>query len=670
MNYKKITFLSFFFIISLLFFSNREGHSQELNREVTSDKRAQKSFEDIYIHWFTALDKARIGANIPHADFDMFTRFSQKAMDSLRGDFMKRIGDKIVTTANVGKYETVLINSINSLYAKYETIRKRYPSSVEEYRNSKSFPSAPCDSACVNINFETGNLSGWNAYYAFNNSSLTSNLLTNITGGPVGAVTQACDDTLTHTSGFYNPSVGPNPSPDYQINITSGSRGDAIIPSVPVVSPFGGSYSVMLGDSTKVNCGVAILSQTFLVTPSNENFTYQYAVFLANPLHNYYQQPYFQIALLDQLGDTIPYCGDYNVVSGNGTQTFDSIVYNDTFLLETYTVYYKNWTIVDVPLKKYLGQCVTIIFESGDCSLGGHFGYAYVDASCSPNTIISSSPNLCGQDSISLTAPPGYATYVWTGPAGGILGSPSTQTIWVDSSGGYKVVLIPVTGLACADTLYDTVGVSVGPVPKPDFSATIGCAGQALYFKNTSTDTTTASFYWDFYNIGVYNDSNIIDPSWVYTTPGTYTVKLVEINKGCGADTLITIKIDSSVVGGFTAAGGCLGTIVTTVNSSTGATNYLWNYGDPPSGTNDTSSARNGSHNYTLPGTYTITLIAKNSGPCPDTVKQVITISPIPVPVITGFDSICPTYNDVLTVTGGTTYLWSTGATTSSITTS
>ena len=669
MHHKKTTFLSFFFSFCLLVLFNQNGFSQISDSTTQAGKQEHESFENIYIHWFIALDKARITSNISRADFDMFTRFSQKAMDSLRADFMQHIGDKTITTANVGKYESVLINSIHLLYAQYETIRKNYPSSVEEYKNAKSFPSAPCDSACNNINFASGNLSGWNAYYAFNNSSTTANSISNMTGGPAGAVTHAANDLLTSTVGYYNATVGPNQSPDYQINITSGSRGDAIIPTVPVVSPFGGQYSVMLGDSTQVNYGVAILSQTFQVTPTNDNFTYQYAVFLANPLHNYYQQPFFRVALLDQLGDTIPYCGDYNVVSGNGTQTFDSIVYTDTALNETYTVYYKNWTIVAVPLKNYMGQCVTIVFESGDCALGGHFGYAYVDASCSPGAIISSSPNLCGQDSISLTAPPGYATYKWTGPNHGILGSPTTQTIWVDSSGAYRVILVPVTGLACADTLYDTIGIAPGPVPKPDFSTTVGCAGQALHFINTSTDTATANFYWDFYNIGFYNDSNIVNPYWTYSTPGTYMVKLVEINNGCGADTTITIKIDSSVIGGFTAAGGCLGTTVITTNSSTGATSYLWNYGDPGSGTHDTSSATNGSHNYTLPGTYTITLIAKNSGSCPDTVKQVITISPIPVPVITGFDSICPSYNDILTVTGGTTYLWSTGATTSSIST-
>ncbi len=655
-------------MLCLLLLGSKDGFTQNLSNQNGSQAN-HESFEHIYLHWFIALDKARINSDISRTDFDMFTRFSQKAVDSLRGDFMQRIGHKQVNSGNVQQFETKLISSVTTLYNRYQNIKKLYPSSVDEYRYSKPLPPAVCNPSCTNIDFETGNLSGWNAYYAYNNSS-TSFALTNITGGPAGAVKQAANDLLTSTVGYYNTSVGPNPSPDYQVSITSGSRVDAIVPTVPVVSPFGGSYSAMLGDSSLVNYGVAILSQTFKVTPANENFTYQYAVFLANPLHAYYEQPYFRVTMLDQNGDTIPYCGEYNVVSGHGTQTFDSLTYYDAPLNETFMVYYKNWTMVTVPLKKFLGQCVTISFESGDCSLGGHFGYAYVDASCAPEGIISSSPNLCGQDSISLTAPPGSSQYIWSGPTNGIVGSSTNQTVWVDSSGVYRVILVPVTGMSCADTLYDSVGKSPGPIPKPSFHTFVGCAGQSIHFYNTSTDTSKAKFYWDFYNIGVTNDSSHIDPDWIYTSPGTYTVKLHEVYNGCGADTLITIHIDSTISGGFTVLGGCVGDVITAYNVSTGATSYKWNYGDPPSGPLNNSTGVNGSHVYNSAGTFTITLVAKNSGPCPDTVKQSVTISAVPKPIITGQDTTCPNTSDILKVTGGNSYVWDNGATTSSITVS
>ncbi len=319
-----------------------------------------------------------------------------------------------------------------------------------------------------------------------------------------------------------------------------------MFPVFSEVSPYGGKYSVMLGDSTGYNHGVAILSKTFLVKPNNTDFTYQYAVVLENPQgHSYYEQPFFQVALLDQNGDTIPSCGKYSVVSSGGKATgFIPVYVPPSNSVGNDTAFYKNWTVVSVPLKKYVGQCVTIIFESGDCSLSGHFGYAYVDASCAPLEILASSPSFCGQSTITLTGPPGFTQYKWTGPPNGIKGSDSTQIIHIDSSGHYQLISIPVTGLACADTLTIDIKDTTGPPPKPSFTTNAACAGQTIQFTNTSNPLggPGIKFYWDFYNLGSYQDSSV-NPTWAFNTPGTYYVKLYEVKNGCGTDTIIPVTV-------------------------------------------------------------------------------------------------------------------------------
>lgn len=670
MNIKKLLFLSTILTICLLF-----NNSGKLLSQSKLDYRPQannvEDFENIYLHWFFALDKARLTNNIPRQEFDVFSRFYEKKIDSLRVDFMQQITDGKVTTTNVAKQESELTNSIVSLFHKFQTVEKLYPSSVDEYRKYKApYLTGSCDSACNNINFASGNLSGWNAYYGVNASSTTVNNFALITGGPAGAVTHAADDPLTHTAGYYNAvSVGPNPSPDYQINITSGSRNDAIVPSIPVVSPFGGNYSVMLGDSTEVNYGVAILSQTFMVTPSNENFTYQYAVILANPIHNYYQQPIFKVAVLDGANDTIPYCGEYNVVSGHGTQKFDSMYYTETYPdgnTGTFIVYYKNWTMVNVPLKKYLGQCVTVVFEAVDCALGGHFGYAYIDASCSPLSVLSSSAVFCGQDSIELTGPPGESQYYWTGPAGGITSNDSLQSVYVVDTGIYTCVVTPFTGASCNDTLTIHIGKQAGPPPFPKFTADTVCVGSATAFTNQSNPLAGAHFYWDFYNLGTYEDSTV-NPTWKYNQPGLYTVKLHEVYNGCGTDTLIQILVDSAVVPAFTADTVCARDTLYFTNNSTGGTSYRWTFGDPSSGINNTSILTNPWHVYNTPGTYTVTLEGNNPGNCADSIRKTVVVLPNVSIKISGTDSICSGSVAVITASGGKTYLWNTGATTSSI---
>ena len=243
------------------------------------------------------------------------------------------------------------------------------------------------------------------------------------------------------------PCVGPNPSPDYQVTITSGTRGDALVPAVPVVFPVGGKYSAMVGDSTEVNYGVAILSKTFLVSTANADFTYEYAVFLENLKDiRIDEQPFFMVALLDQNGDTIPYCGEYQVVSWvGGAAGFQPVSVPVNGTIGGDTAYYKDWTIVSVQLKKYIGQCVTIIFETGDCGKGGHFGYAYVDASCAPLQIITSSPAICGQNYVTLTGPPGFTGYRWSSNTGLSMKGDTTQIIHVDSAGTYQLIVIHIS---------------------------------------------------------------------------------------------------------------------------------------------------------------------------------------------------------------------------------
>ncbi|HTB31342.1 MAG TPA: hypothetical protein VK808_04900, partial [Bacteroidia bacterium] len=199
MKHKKITFPLFTLFI-LLLFNSLNGFSQAKNNQ-SHRQPEQDGFESIYSHWFSALDQARTSATISGADFDVFTRFSQKALDSVRGDFMKRIGDKKITASNIASYEPVLTSSIITLYKKFEAIENLYPTSVEEYRKNKPMSFSGCNPSCNNIDFETGDLSGWNAYYGFNNSSTTAFVVTNITGGVAGPVTHAANDVLTSTSG-------------------------------------------------------------------------------------------------------------------------------------------------------------------------------------------------------------------------------------------------------------------------------------------------------------------------------------------------------------------------------------------------------------------------------------------------------------------------------------
>src|SRR5688572_2156916 len=82
---------------------------------------------------------------------------------------------------------------------------------------------------------------------------------------------------------------------------------------------------------------------------------------------------------------------------------------------------------------------------------------------------------------------------------------------------------------------------------------------------------------------------------------------------------------------------------------------YLWDFGEPSSGTANTSTLTNPVHNYSSTGPYTVKLILYS--PCVnDTVTQVVNLTaPGPSIAVSGIFNICKGEKRTFTATGGTT---------------
>ena len=120
------------------------------------------------------------------------------------------------------------------------------------------------------------------------------------------------------------------------------------------------------------------------------------------------------------------------------------------------------------------------------------------------------------------------------------------------AAGIYTIKFVVNRGTACADST--TTRLSVFPGYFPGFDETSPtCKGNPVFF----TDQTIANYgtpnnwHWDFgLNNTVSDTSNLANPSFVYTQPGTYTVKLiVGSNRGCldSIEHIITI-VDKPVL--------------------------------------------------------------------------------------------------------------------------
>ena len=129
--------------------------------------------------------------------------------------------------------------------------------------------------------------------------------------------------------------------------------------------------------------------------------------------------------------------------------------------------------------------------------------------------------------------------------------------------------------------------------------------------------------------------------------PGKEFIVSVTAQNRCDATTanINNIKIFKKPKAdfGINPSPGCTNTPINFTNASitafngpdcNGITKYLWNFGDPGSGAQNTDTAKNPTHIYANPGVYTVSLSA--AGVCgADSIKKTVCITPPPVPGFT-----------------------------------
>jgi len=161
-----------------------------------------------------------------------------------------------------------------------------------------------------------------------------------------------------------------SPLPDRHV-ITSGAGYDPQVGGtiLPVVNPLGPPHSVRLGNE-KNGAQAEALEYTMLVTPQNMNFVFNYAVVLQDGGHEPARQPFFEVRVKWWLLTV----HDFKVAAKVGDPYFHSAGHDG--------VVYKPWTCYMIDLSSFVGKTVTIRFTTADCTDTGHFGYAYIDSLC------------------------------------------------------------------------------------------------------------------------------------------------------------------------------------------------------------------------------------------------------------------------------------------------
>lgn len=255
-------------------------------------------------------------------------------------------------------------------------------------------------SHCLNGDFEKGDFSDWE-----------------------GGLTNNSDGNLV----FNNTDFDLNGNNPRHSIINTANFEDPYFPEINGNLNELGKYIAKLGNDF-VGSEAERLVYYFSVDNINKNFYFSYALVQQDPIDN----P--NSVLYNPHSESMrPMFGWKIYKESNPSQIIieNYIHSNDDFLVsepledhwhEGYTLKYKGWTCQNYDLSSYVGEDLVIEFQTADCTLGEHFGYAYIDGVCgvgfTPNPILVSNEAICenqyGHDDFFVSAEgAGFNSFFW-----------------------------------------------------------------------------------------------------------------------------------------------------------------------------------------------------------------------------------------------------------------
>ncbi|MDD4994192.1 MAG: PKD domain-containing protein [Paludibacter sp.] len=472
-----------------------------------------------------------------------------------------------------------------------------------------------------NLGFESGNFTGWTGYtwiYRTDYPSFSTSKQLGIVSGRHTIMT----DTLAYDS------------------YTGGKLKKV---------PKGYRYSARLGQAVTGGQEES-LSYTFKIDSTNALLVWKFAVVLQDPLsgHTRTEEPRFKVTLLNQKGDTIPDCANYDVYASDasikGFQTYP--------LNSSSSIMWRDWTTVGANLLPYIGQTVTIEFMAADCTHQGHFGYAYFVAESHPMFI---TVKYCtGDSSAKLTGPEGFDSYSWKDSNGNTIASKQILDITNPVEGAtYSCQMTSATG--CSVTLTSTIAKYE---PNADFKEElVDCNNltNTMHFTNLHPATHGTLEYKWYFEDGT--TSTLKSPTHTFTTSGMHPVSLVVDNPPSLCSDSVSRLVETfypPLVGITGDSVYCEGT--TTTLKGHGAFRYVWSNGSTADSImvgKDTTVWMIG---YSSVGCYT------------DTIRYKVHKAPDWPFSVDGNLFFCKGGSTTLQATGAKSYHWSTGANTAAIT--
>ena len=361
-----------------------------------------------------------------------------------------------------------------------------------------------------NIGFESGTLANWDC--AIGSISQTGNMAPNAVRPAFLTLVSSPPFPTQHT-------VIPPGGKDFYGGFSTNA-------------PNGSDNVVQLGNDFPGR-GAERISYTIDVPANVEDYSiiFNYAVVFESPSHQYDEQPKFTARVFDVSSNTTTECGSFEFVASGGLPGFKDSPQRSRNPsgggggggggAGPVPVLYKEWSPVLVNLSAYLGRRIRLEFTTNDCSLGGHFGYAYIDFDENCSIPVTGNITCPDVESITLKTLTGFFGYRWyNAETSELLGTADSVVLSPVPPVGTKIAieLIPYPGLGCQQTLYTTIGgMSMNIIDPPPDCFSVDLTDFSLKAGNSSDLTYT---YWT----DPLATNRLANPRRV-TVSGTYFIK-------------------------------------------------------------------------------------------------------------------------------------------------
>jgi len=455
----------------------------------------------------------------------------------------------------------------------------------------------------TNIDFETGDVTNWDCFIGKTTSSNSTNSIV----------------------------LSPSAPMRGRHEITTAASGNDPYGGFPKLCPYGGNYSVKLGNDS-INSGAEGMSYTFTVpnVVDTFTFTYFYAVVFQNPRHSTWEQPRFFVSAYDVLTGALINCASYNYVSSAGIDGFRQVkLPGDT------TIWYKQWSPVSIQFAGLANRLVRLEFKTADCTLGGHFGYAYFDVGTGCSNILATAPYCIETNSIILNAPYGFQSYTWyTSDYSAIVGNQQSVTLSPPPvhSQEFRVDMIPYPGFGCRDT----APAIVTPIPVPDTPVAKPEYAYCQFDKATVLSATALpdhDLLW--YTAPTGGTASTIVPIPSTALPGMLDF-YVSQKKLFGCESfrrkvsvdITPMPVPSFVINDTRQCEGSNQFVFTNTSTNLGNPVYSWNFGD---GQRADSVAADTTHSYSGYGNFFVRMKVLNQPGCAKEMMQMLTVVPKPI---------------------------------------